>query len=448
MTKAQVQRAAEPSLYAWLAARAYNHTSQWGEDGILDAIFERIGTTNKYVVDVGAGDGLMFSNSRRLLEQGWGGALYECDAQRFERLMVNSKQFQSSRFHNVSVCMRKVEATGPHSLDEMLLVAGAPDYEPDLLSLDIDGQDYYVFNSLLKYQPRVVVIEYDPNVGENFLPSPDGPGQAGLRAILTVAHTKGYIPVGRTETNLILVKRELAGLLQNEGSATEGAKDQTIKIAAVMSLPRYGPLTARGVIEAALRPFGIPLNTFGGVFWGQCMQRALESYVAEGLDWVLTVDYDSLFTAEHLDTLIGAFGSHPEIDALAALQCRRGSLFPLMTIKGEHGTEVTGEPIKVSTAHFGMTLIRLDALQEVPKPWFKAEPDASGGYGDERLDDDIWFWQQWREAGKSVYVAPSVSIGHLEEMTTVFDEQMQPKHVYVKDWLMEHDPKRVKVAEA
>lgn len=440
--KAQAQQLVQVNPYGWLAAHASNHTSQFGEDGIIAAIFRTIGTTNRYVVDVGAGDGLMFSNSRTLIEQGWSAALFECDEARFAQLGVNNRRF----IDTVRCGNYRVVAEGAFSLDALLDRFGAP-AEPDLLSLDIDGQDYYILNSLLKYRPRVICAEYDPNVAEDFIPEPGGEGQAGIKAIMTVAHTKNYVPVGRTDTNLICVQRELAPLLAGESASAPQAEAE-IKIAALMSLPRFGPLTARGVVEAALRPFGIPLNTFGGVFWGQCMQRALESYVAEGIDWVLTIDYDSLFTAEHLDQLFAIFGSRPDIDALAALQCRRGSLFPLMTIKGEQGAEVTGDPLRVDTAHFGMTLIRLDALAAVPKPWFKGEPDADGQYGDERLDDDIWFWKQWRDARKSVYVAPSVSIGHLEETVAVFDEHMEPSHVYVKDWLAKYDPKRVKVTAA
>lgn len=447
--KAQVQKAAEPSPYSWLARHASNHTSQWGEDGIIAAIFRAIGTTNRHVVDVGAGDGLMFSNSRLLIEQGWSATLIEADDARYSRLFVNTERYvnQPLSGQRVRIGNYRVVASGAYSLDTLLEHFEAP-IEFDLLSLDIDGQEYWIFNSLLKYRPRVICIEYDPNVASDFIPEPDGEGQAGLQALLYVAQTKGYVPVGRTETNLLLVRRELAALVEREGEGEAVETEAQVKIAALMSLPRYGPLTARGIVEAALRPFGIPLNTFGGVFWGQCMQRALEDYIAQGLDWVLTIDYDSLFTAEHLDALFGIFGSRPDIDALAALQCRRGSLFPLMTITGEQGTEVTGEPIRVDTAHFGMTLIRLDALRDVPKPWFKGEPDSDGGYGDLRLDDDIWFWKQWGAAGKSLYVAPSVSIGHLEEMVAVFDEQMRPSHMYVKDWITKNDPKRVRITGA
>ena len=212
-------------------------------------------------------------------------------------------------------------------------------------------------------------------------------------------------------------------------------KATDIKIAALMSVPRVGWNDSWAAISDALRPFKIPIRTFNGVFWGHCMQNLLEDCVSEGLDWALTIDYDSMFSAEHLDRLIGWFGQSEDIDAIAALQMRRSQPFPLMTQKGKTRAELNGRPLKVNTAHFGLTLIRLDALKQIPKPWFKGEPGADGSWrADDRLDPDIWFWHQWQKAGKTVYVAPDVRIGHLEVMVSEFDDEYQPRHVYVPDW--------------
>ena len=211
--------------------------------------------------------------------------------------------------------------------------------------------------------------------------------------------------------------------------------EQLIKIRAVMSVPRIGWNDAWMSINRALNPLKIPVETFNGVFWGQCMQRAFEKCLVDGVDWILCIDYDSMITSQQVDRMLGYMGEHPEIDALAALQCRRGNEeSPLMTVMGKTELEITGTPIKVTTAHFGLTLIRAECLKDVAKPWFFTQPDEKGEYGSDRLDDDIWFWHQWRLAGKSIYVAPDVRIGHLQLMVSVFDEQMQPQHVHVSDW--------------
>ena len=164
------------------------------------------------------------------------------------------------------------------------------------------------------------------------------------------------------------------------------------------------------------------------------MQRTFEGCVADGLDWILAIDYDSMFTAKHLDILLGEFGNDPDIDALAALQCRRGSAFPLMTQGTSTGAVVTGSPLKVTTAHFGLTLIRVDALKKVEKPWFWGKPDKNNGWGEGRLDDDIWFWHQWRKAGNTIFNSTKCRIGHLELLVSDFDEDMNQRHQYVNKW--------------
>jgi hypothetical protein len=214
-----------------------------------------------------------------------------------------------------------------------------------------------------------------------------------------------------------------------------GETTQDIKILGVMSVPRVGWNDAWMSINRALSPLKIPVETFNGVFWGQCMQRSFEKALNSGVDWLLCIDYDSMITAQHVDALMGHFGQNPEIDALAALQCRRGNEeSPLMTVMGRTGIEVDGQPIKVTTAHFGLTLIRAECLRDLPKPWFKAEPDDKGEWGKDRLDDDIWFWHQWRKSGKTIYVAPDVRIGHLQLMVSEFGEDMKARHVHVTDW--------------
>lgn len=226
--------------------------------------------------------------------------------------------------------------------------------------------------------------------------------------------------------------------LNMEGEKSTRQEFVPLKIAAYMTLPRYEAVIARRVIEKALDPLKIPLNTSQGVFWGQCMQRMFEEAVEQGIDWILSIDSDSLFTSQHVDLLLQEFGNCEDATALAALQCRRGKPYPLMTAGHAEHVETDGNPILATSAHFGLTLIRVEDLVEIPKPWFKGEPEEGGTWGDDRLDDDIWFWHQLRRAGKRLYVTPRVSIGHLEETVAVFDEHLQPKHVYAQEWLEEH----------
>lgn len=218
-------------------------------------------------------------------------------------------------------------------------------------------------------------------------------------------------------------------------------KAMTVKVGAYLTLPRYEAVAARTVITEALKPHKLNLTTTQGVFWGQCMQRMFQDAVDKDIDWILSLDSDSLFTAKQVSQLMQIMAANPHIDALAALQCRRGGKYPLMTtgtgVNDEH-IEVDGSPIKVTTAHFGLTLIRVQSLKDVQKPWFWSQHDADGNWGDDKLDDDIWFWHRWRLSGKTIYVAPSVAIGHLEETVAVFDERMNAKHIYMHEWRKEN----------
>lgn len=212
-----------------------------------------------------------------------------------------------------------------------------------------------------------------------------------------------------------------------------------VKAAAFMTAPRYEAVWARNIIERSLKAAGVPLNVSGGVFYGQCMQKMLVDAVAAGIDYAVTVDFDSLFTHGDVSRLLGIMATRPDIDALAALQSRRGGLTPLFTIAGVDGpVESDGSPMRVSTAHFGLTVIRLSSLAKVPKPWFWCTPTESGDWvANVSIDDDVFFWKRWAAAGLSVFVDPSTSIGHYEEVVACFDADGNHRFVYPKDWHIE-----------
>lgn len=210
-----------------------------------------------------------------------------------------------------------------------------------------------------------------------------------------------------------------------------------VGIAAVMSTPMLGWQPHYGCAHEATRAFGMEILLAYGAFWGHSMQNLLEGCIARGFDWALTLDYDSLFNKANVKSLMERLASSPKIDALAALQCRRGTAeVPLMSVgPGITEVEITGEPLKVNTAHFGLTLIRLDRLKDIPKPWFMGEPDPNGSWDSpNRIDDDIYFWNKWKAHGRTVYVDPNVRIGHLQPMVAEFDEHFNPVHTHVSDW--------------
>lgn len=300
---------------------------------------------------------------------------------------------------------------------------------------------------------RIAVPDYDKIVGLNGDPKKFRylmGGQTDQDDYHKSAWTKDILTQRMTEAGFVDIQEwqaegfDCAALpisLNLEGVKSANPEDQklTIRMAAVMALPRVGWNDHWGVVMQALSPFRMPIKRYTTCFWHHGLQTVLEECVEQGLDWVLTLDYDSMFTDQHLDSLMATFARHPEIDALAALQCKRGCEKPLMGILEGGTVNVRKDaPFIVDTAHFGMTLLRVDALRDMPKPWFHGVPGEGGSWaGKGKIDPDIYFWHQWKKNGKTLAVAPHVAIGHLEVMVTEFDltgQSLEAQHTHVGDW--------------
>lgn len=125
-----------------LEASASGTFSQGGEDGVLLRIFEKIGIRHRYFVEFGAWDGVFLSNTANLrLNHGWSGLLLE----------------GSDRADGVLVQRAHVDAENVEALFDQY---GVP-RDFDLLSIDIDGNDYWVWKAIESFTPRVVVVEYN-----------------------------------------------------------------------------------------------------------------------------------------------------------------------------------------------------------------------------------------------------------------------------------------------
>ena len=133
--------------------------SQNGEDGILLYLFSVLGTTNRKVVEICAGDGIECNAANLIVNHGWHGLLLDGSA---DHVAQGTKFYATGK--NTWIAPPKfvhawVTADNVNSLVEGHGFAG----EIDLLSLDMDGNDYWILNSLLdRIQPRVVVFEFNP----------------------------------------------------------------------------------------------------------------------------------------------------------------------------------------------------------------------------------------------------------------------------------------------
>lgn len=127
-------------------------SSQNGEDGIIAEIFDRIGTTNRTFAEFGVEDGSECNSAYLARECGWNGVFIEADPQRIAAL--------AARYAGKPV--RIVEAFITAENITSLFAKHAVPRDLDLLSIDIDGNDYWIWEALGEYRPRVVVIEYNP----------------------------------------------------------------------------------------------------------------------------------------------------------------------------------------------------------------------------------------------------------------------------------------------
>lgn len=182
----------------------FNETSQNGEDGIIEEIFRRIGTTNKWCVEFGAWDGKFLSNTWRLIAKfDWSAVLFEGMAERARDLARAHKGSPKAHVRNCHVGW-----IGNARLDNLLAVTPIP-RQFDLLSVDIDGNDYHVWEALQGYQPRVVVIEFNPSASNDlsFIQDADATINQGcsLRALIDLAKSKEYELVATTLCNAIFV---------------------------------------------------------------------------------------------------------------------------------------------------------------------------------------------------------------------------------------------------
>lgn len=193
----------------------FSSYSQNGEDGILLLIFTVIGTTNKRAVEICAGDGVECNSANLVINHGWDALLVDGD----QTLIDRGRAFYAQRTN--AWRLRRLPPKLVHAWvtrDNVNALLKEHSFEGpiDLLTLDLDGMDYWVWNAIDAIAPRVVVAEYNNRwpadqaitvpyadefraIGAN----PDGEGYFGasLRALTILAQAKGYRLVGANSPN-------------------------------------------------------------------------------------------------------------------------------------------------------------------------------------------------------------------------------------------------------
>lgn len=218
------------------AAQVY---SQFGEDGIIRRILDLIGRENRHCVEFGGYDGITMSNTARLLrEEGWHGGFIEADPELCNKLLDNYRD---------QPAVRAVQAfVTPDNIETLLDELGAPP-DMDLLCIDIDGNDYWVWQAMQRYRPRVVVVEFNGAYPPprkwvmSYNPSHAWQGNdyygASPQSLTDLARAKGYELVCCEEqgANLFFVRADLYPLFDIPDNRLE-----TLYRPARYGLPEHG----------------------------------------------------------------------------------------------------------------------------------------------------------------------------------------------------------------
>jgi hypothetical protein len=187
--------------------------SQNGEDGVLDEILRRVGVQSRTFVEFGAGSGAEGSCVYLADVRGWSGWFIEADDRAFDTL--------AAKYAMSTAVVAQHGLVTPDNVESRFDQLGVPEAF-DVLSIDIDSRDYWVWRAIRRYRPRVVVIEYNAHLGSRPLTMPltaqqpwDGTDYFGasLGALRPLGAAKGYelVHCDLAGINAFFVRGDLLG---------------------------------------------------------------------------------------------------------------------------------------------------------------------------------------------------------------------------------------------
>lgn len=188
--------------------------SQNEEDGMLFEVFRRIGIAENSFIEFGVETGLE-CNSAALLLHGWRGTWVEASPEYALKARENFAPYAD----RLTVREQRLNAD---NVDAILKEHGLT-YNLDLLSIDTDYNDYWLWRAITSAKPRVVVIEYNatypPPMSISVAYNPDGVWEGGtyhgasLAALTSLGAEKGYTLVGccLAGVNAFFVRNDLVG---------------------------------------------------------------------------------------------------------------------------------------------------------------------------------------------------------------------------------------------
>lgn len=220
-----------------LAETGFRVFSQFEEDGKLLFIFSIIGMDNKTFIEIGADDGVNSNSANLYFNFGWHGLFIDANKKSIKRGKRFFDKYPHKYFYSPKFICSKVTC---ENINELISNAGFSG-EIGLLSIDIDGNDYWIWDALNIVSPRVVIIETHNEFGLNNIVVPYDPEYiypgkhpqyhgASPVAMTKLAEKKGYRLVGANELgfNFIFVKNGFADDILPEVSVESVLKHPSV----------------------------------------------------------------------------------------------------------------------------------------------------------------------------------------------------------------------------
>ena len=187
----------------------FNRYSQHGEDGIIEEIFRKLNIKNGLLVEFGAWDGKYLSNTYNIVKNNkkFKAIYIEGDKKRCGDLKSLSNKLNG----RITPICAFVSPQGENSLDNILKKTSAPkDFE--LLSIDVDGMDYYIWENFKEYNPKIVIIEINCSLPSSESKQTHDPSKnnfgSSFAVTLELGNKKGYSLVHH-KGNMFFIRNDL-----------------------------------------------------------------------------------------------------------------------------------------------------------------------------------------------------------------------------------------------
>jgi hypothetical protein len=213
-----------------LSGNEFKVWSQWGEDGILQHLIRHVQVPNRVFVEFGV-ETYVEANTRFLLTQfGWSGLVLDGSEANIAAVRRDDIYWR----HNLKAACAFITR---ENIDGLLAANGVGG-PIGLLSIDIDGNDYWVWEAIQSIDPALVVVEYNSRFGsDRAVTIPYDPAfqrahahhstsyyGASLAALVALGRRKGYAFVGSNSAgnNAFFVQRSRLPSTVRELTVAEG----------------------------------------------------------------------------------------------------------------------------------------------------------------------------------------------------------------------------------